>query len=1039
MNPKMSMVIPLPQLKPENNDEYENRITLRLYIEKLLNQKVGRYLEIISGIASLASVGIYIVSTYFDSVEWLATLDIVVCSLYLTEYLLKLFAAQHRLQYIFSDFAIIELLTLFPLFTIQSVGNWNYLQRLINISRILRVFRVVRMINKLQQLSDIEYGGVTRQIYVIFSTVTTIIIVTAGVLYAFEFPKRQELIARDPNKGCSNQIDKCHFHEMIYFTIVTLSTVGYGDVIPYSEEGRVCVIVLIIIVLVVIPKQMNELIRLMGLQSVYARSFYKPNHEIPHIIICSYVSVPSLKNFCNELFHQDHGGQDKNAIILKPSIPNTEMEDFLHNERYEMFLIYLQGNPMVERDLRRAAVTQAKACVILTNKQIVDSHSADHKNILIGLLIKKYVNHLTGYNIRLCMQLIKPESKMHYKQSLGVKMITDQIIVVEEFKMNLLAKSCFCPGIISLLGNLVTSVGEQKESLDFEWLTQYTDGMGHEIYRTDLSSKFQGKTFSEVAAIVYNEFSGILFGLELDFEKQPIIRLNPGVYIISNTSKVHAYIICQDKKVADLVATYDMTTEEIANYHFSLQQNPSEKDKLNEEEDKAEDPLLSGKDQLDEQDITEKDYLLLNEPVSLMDATSIFLLEQPEINNHIVVCGIHPSIYYFLLPLRAKYLKEIQYVVILAPEKPTEIWDQINRFPKVKFVQGSPLISEDLQRASIHCADKAVIFAQSSDANKTESEDFLDQMHDAESIFIYKAIKKINPSIQIMIELVSSSNIQFLLDKDYKFQNDFKYELTPLQASGEVYISAMIDTLTCQAYYNPHIVTILQQILTGMRSSNPVIKAICEDLDIKDSNLYQVPVPEDYLNKTFGELFNYLSIERHLIPLGLYRLAKALDNKHPYVYTNPPAETTLTPRDKVFVLAHQLPADLSGIPFDANSDPKQLNTKEVENNKALNFLLEKLKQQTSSQNGVNRVAKQKNDKTVIFQGQQIKQTRNIESENMNLNLASLHVLDQVNEQISIVKEQINDIKNSLIQKEDEIVEKCRRAIRYELGTVIQQQ
>jgi hypothetical protein len=43
--------------------------------------------------------------------------------------------------------------------------------------------------------------------------------------------------------------------------------------------------------------------------------------------------------------------------------------------------------------------------------------------------------------------------------------------------------------------------------------------MGHEIYRTDLSFKFSGKTFSEVAAIVYNEFSGILFGLEFDVGK----------------------------------------------------------------------------------------------------------------------------------------------------------------------------------------------------------------------------------------------------------------------------------------------------------------------------------------------------------------------------------------------------------------------------------------------------------------------------------------------------------------------------------------
>jgi acetyl-CoA C-acetyltransferase/potassium large conductance calcium-activated channel subfamily M alpha protein 1 len=53
-------------------------------------------------------------------------------------------------------------------------------------------------------------------------------------------------------------------------------------------------------------------------------------------------------------------------------------------------------------------------------------------------------------------------------------------------------------------------------------------------------------------------------------------------------------------------------------------------------------------------------------------------------------------------------------------------------------------------------------------------------MHDAESIFIYKAIKKLNPSIQIMIELVYSSNIEFLLEKDYQYQNEFKYEFVKI-------------------------------------------------------------------------------------------------------------------------------------------------------------------------------------------------------------------------------------------------------------------
>ena len=63
-----------------------------------------------------------------------------------------------------------------------------------------------------------------------------------------------------------------------------------------------------------------------------------------------------------------------------------------------------------------------------------------------------------------------------------------------------------------------------------------------------------------------------------------------------------------------------------------------------------------------------------------------------------------------------------------------------------------------------------------------------------------------------MTELVYKSMIDFLLPKsdaklDYKFSTLF--------AAGEVYISAIIDTLTCQAYYNQHIVTILRQILLG--------------------------------------------------------------------------------------------------------------------------------------------------------------------------------------------------------------------------------
>ena len=48
-----------------------------------------------------------------------------------------------------------------------------------------------------------------------------------------------------------------------------------------------------------------------------------------------------------------------------------------------------------------------------------------------------------------------------------------------------------------------------------------------------------------------------------------------------------------------------------------------------------------------------------------------------------------------------------------------------------------------------------------------------------------------------MIELVYPSNIEFLLPKDVSYGNNFKSELTPLYSAGEVYISTIIDTLTC--------------------------------------------------------------------------------------------------------------------------------------------------------------------------------------------------------------------------------------------------
>ena len=78
---------------------------------------------------------------------------------------------------------------------------------------------------------------------------------------------------------------------------------------------------------------------------------------------------------------------------------------------------------------------------------------------------------------------------------------------------------------------------------------------------------------------------------------------------------------------------------------------------------------------------------------------------------------------------------------------------------------------------------------------------------------------------------------------------------------------------------------------------------------LSQSNLWQIQVPEECVNKTFDKLYKFL-LDRHLVTLGLYRLPGATDNYYPYVYSNPSQKTNVTQKDRVFVLGNAIPKDL---------------------------------------------------------------------------------------------------------------------------------
>ncbi len=91
--------------------------------------------------------------------------------------------------------------------------------------------------------------------------------------------------------------DNIPFHVWIYFTVVTFSTVGYGDFTPVTGFGRMFITGIIVFMIIMIPKQTNELLRLMSMQSVYQRNNYKAISDTIHLVVTGDVMLPSLINF----------------------------------------------------------------------------------------------------------------------------------------------------------------------------------------------------------------------------------------------------------------------------------------------------------------------------------------------------------------------------------------------------------------------------------------------------------------------------------------------------------------------------------------------------------------------------------------------------------------------------------------------------------------------------------------------------------------------------------------------------------------------
>ena len=116
------------------------------------------------------------------------------------------------------------------------------------------------------------------------------------------------------------EADSLTFHDVFYFMIVTLTTVGYGDIWPHSEMSKFIIIISLLWMLAVIPAQTQDIVRVTSLTTVYKRLKYRGGATQKHILLLGDASIDAVETFLNELNHEDHGDHDIHTVILRSEV-----------------------------------------------------------------------------------------------------------------------------------------------------------------------------------------------------------------------------------------------------------------------------------------------------------------------------------------------------------------------------------------------------------------------------------------------------------------------------------------------------------------------------------------------------------------------------------------------------------------------------------------------------------------------------------------------------------------------------------------------
>ena len=974
--------------------KFFHQITKKVYIKM-----AG---TIFQSVISLVAAILYIISTYYpeesetndkrklrdiNNIKWA---ELVVGLIITLDYIVCFILSRNKLKFVFNFLNILDLITLVPTFlNIFKITNKSLgFVRIFRIIRIMRIFRLHKILNQSKgKEKDDGRNEASRRLITSLLWILAVVLLGSGIIHFLNdtFPEQFSLKVsgldvdecKSGNDFAVNEIVPFYeginmslscpegdqyiyrsgnvtFDIALYYMVITMATVGYGDIYAQTSLMRLVVSVLIIISIISISQlEVNDFLKL---NSQYISEF-KERKGNKHIILSGFFTKSSLHKFLTEFYHEDHKEKSANIkiVIIQDEFPNKEIQSILLNPKFDENLHYIKGDIFSEKTLSHAKVETANA-IILKSDQTMNGDADKNDQYLI--LATKALSQITQAPI--FVQFNSTQSLLHDWADWDLACSSQQI------KMSIIIKNGFISGFSTMIMNLTSSISSNIYSKGFgntPWILEYMEGASQELYIVQPPENFEEIEFTKFVEKSYLNHGSIPFGIRKKIvspEDKEIVYfnyiLNPVGYTITKNDQIivisgdedEAKQIFKDSKKykkkhshveTDAKLNIQNTERETKNNYATSENKSLIEENLEYLKENFRDENIientrnnhnydghsktnseSDDDSAIEKQIP-KEFIKKKKKFKIWEADHQML---SYLENHYLVFCREDQLSEFLASFNS-YFKTIVYFV--TDQHPGNKWEIIKTsYKNVICIESSYSDQEHLNKLHLNKCKHAYILTYAVEKSSVSDSGILP---------LVKLIEENYEKCKYTLELADELNVRYLSSKGVEDENideelknpgvlttmNFNYtgnnldktkkaaklpvRLWPKYAKSDIFFSSSLDSLMAFSYHNQGSLDIILKLLGIQTGESP------SDIQTNSEiSIYRYIGRSDMRTEYETIVRYFLMLTPPVIPIAVYRYAdnnNYLKNEMPYIITNPKKDLELNQYDQVICIGRASP------------------------------------------------------------------------------------------------------------------------------------